>query len=58
MPGEGRTVGGRAGGAGGPGFLSRGVAHLHVGSVEVPERGEGGRQSLSAVPNPQGLEMA
>lgn len=35
-----------------------GLAHLHIGRVEVPERGEGGRQPFRAVPDPQGLEMA
>lgn len=34
------------------------LAHLHVGRVEVPERGEGGRQPFGAVPDPQGLEVA
>lgn len=34
------------------------AAHLHVGSVEVPERGEGSRQPLGAVPDPQSLEVA
>lgn len=56
----GRTSGGTAAGAGAGSSaeLCRGVAYLHVGSVEIPERGEGGRQPLSAVPDPQGLEMA
>lgn len=60
VQGEGRSVGGWAAGAraGGSGFQSRGAADLHVGSVEIPERGEGGRQPLGAVPDPQGLEMA
>lgn len=34
------------------------LAHLDIGSIEIPERGEGSRQSLRAVPDPQGLEMA
>lgn len=60
VQGEGRAVGGWAAGAGtgGSGSRHRGVAHLHVGSVEIPERGEGGRQPLGAIPDPQGLEMA
>lgn len=33
-------------------------AHLHVGSIEIPERGQGSRQSLCAVTDPQGLQMA
>lgn len=38
--------------------MGTGLAHLHVGCVEVPERGQRGRQPLRAVPDPQGLEMA
>lgn len=34
------------------------AAHLHIGSVEIPERGQGRGQPLSAVPDPQGLEVA
>ena len=34
------------------------LAHLDIGSIEIPERGESRRQSLSTVPDPQGLEMA
>lgn len=33
------------------------VAHLHIGSVEVPEGGEGSREPLGAVTDPQGLEV-
>lgn len=60
-PGEGR---GRqdcwrdVGGGGGLWLSVQRLAHLHVGSVEVPERGEGSRQPLGAVPDPQGLEVA
>lgn len=42
----------------GSGSPCRGAAYLHIGGVEIPERGEGSRQPLSAVPDPQGLEMA
>lgn len=34
------------------------AAHLHVGSIEIPERGQGSRQPFCAVTNPQGLQMA
>ena len=34
------------------------VAHLHIGSVEIPERGQGRGQPLGAVPDPQGLQVA
>lgn len=34
------------------------AAHLHIGSIEIPERGQGSRQSLCAVTDPQGLQMA
>jgi hypothetical protein len=34
------------------------ATHLHIGSVKIPERSKGSRQSLSAVTNPQGLQMA
>lgn len=42
----------------GPQLSGHRVAHLHIGGVEIPERGEGGREALSAVPDPQGLEVA
>lgn len=34
------------------------ATHLHIGSVEIPERGQGSRQPLCAVTDPQGLQVA
>lgn len=34
------------------------LAHLNIGSIEIPERSKCSRQPLSAVTNPQGLQMA
>lgn len=53
-----RSHGGRTGRGGIGQVPVQRAAHLHVGSIEIPERGQGSRQPLCAVTDPQSLQMA